>query len=107
MQRWFNHSDMKKVCRLFQVGSFSKPQSLVGFAPSANLQLLAGNFVTLQEARHSADYDLSSTWTRWATQENVNLARDAFAAWAAIRTTEEANLFILALLMWKNFEIER
>lgn len=98
---------MKKVCRLFQVGSFSKPQSLVGFAPSANLQLLAGNFVTLQEARHSADYDLSSTWTRWATQENVNLARDAFAAWAAIRTTEEANLFILALLMWKNFEIER
>lgn len=98
---------MKKVCQLFQNPTFTRPASLIGFKPSSELKLVCLNFIRLQEARHSADYDLSSQWTRANAEHNVNLGRDAFNAWTKIKRSEEANLFILALLNWKNFESDR
>lgn len=107
VQRWFSHSDMKKVCHLFLVPTFTKPASLAGFAPSTEVQLIARNFISLQGARHSADYDVSSQWTRLHAQQMIQLARSAFSAWSAIKGSEQANVFILALLNWKQFEAER
>lgn len=106
-QRWFNHAEMKKVCQLFLTPAFTRPSSLAGLVPSADLHIVARNFIRLQEARHSADYDTSSEWTRFSAQQMVQLARTAFKSWTAIKGSEEANLFILALLNWKNFESER
>jgi hypothetical protein len=71
------------------------------------MQRVALNFVLLQEARHEADYDTSKTLTRTQAQAAVQQAQDAFASWEKIRKSAEANIFILSLLMWKNWEKER
>ena len=107
VQRWFNHAEMRRVCQAFLVSTFNKPPSLVGFSPSVELRFVASSFVRLQQARHTADYDIALPVTRVLAQEYTALAQEAFTAWAAIRNTEEANTFILALLLFKNFDIER
>ena len=108
MQRWFDHREMKRVCGMF---STSKPPESVSkilqAAPSYELQTLARNFVRLQEARHQADYDLGSTWTRATTLDFVQVTQNAFDAWDQIRRSHEANVFALALLSVKLFEKER
>ncbi len=74
---------------------------------SPNLQMLSQAFIRLQEARHEADYDLSSWWTRLNAQQHVQTAGDAFLVWNRIRRTHEANVFALALLSSKLFDRER
>lgn len=99
---------MKRVCSRYLQTPLQKPlAALIGTATSADLRLVILTFIQLQEARHSADYDLGSIWTRTKTQLLVDMTRDAFAAWQRIRRTSEANVFVLSLLMWKNLESER
>ena len=111
IQRWFSHSETKKVCQIFLASGFPKPASLAGLELSPALRVVAQNFARLQEAGHKADYDLSTSWTRLSALQQVNLANDVLAAWQTPRGTEEANIFILALVLWKkvlwkNFEMD-
>lgn len=105
IQRWFDHSEMNRVC-----GMFSRPDTPSQIAPilggpiSDDLQSVVKAFIQLQDARHRADYDLSSTWTRVAAQQYAQTARDAFAAWTRVRKSHEANVFALALLSAKLFD---
>jgi len=80
---------------------------LIGITASPALQNVAQTFVALQEARHSADYDLNYSLTSDESRQLVLSAVDAMASWDSIASSAEANIFILSLLMWKNWEKER
>lgn len=108
IQRWFDHSAMKQIC-----GRFTKPRldqplnGLVGDSASPELEAVCSTFIELQERRHDADYN-----PRYVIAENDALQHWASAmmavdAWKRIRATSEANVFILSLLLWKNWEKDR
>ncbi len=71
------------------------------------MQILAVNFIRLQEARHSEDYDLSFEIEWDDALDFVNLAIEAKKAWERIENTAEGNIFVLSLLLWKQWEKER
>ena len=108
IQRWFEHGDMKRVCGMFSVPTAPRQlTAILGEPISGDMQMVAQSFIQLQEARHDADYDLATTWTRLTAQQYAQVARNAFAAWTRIRRTHEANVFALALLSAKLFDKER
>jgi hypothetical protein len=59
---------------------------------------VARTFVLLQEARHSADYDLAADLLRTEALYYCQQTSDAFAAWHRVRRGEEATVFLAALL---------
>ena len=108
VQRWFEHGSMYNACAVFAAESFSGTLvKLAGPAPLPDLQLIARAFRELQQARHSADYDMLSLWSRPKAQRNVQLARDAFTAWTRVRKDSQATVFALALLDLKRVQTER
>ncbi|MBV9747030.1 MAG: hypothetical protein JO099_24980 [Acidobacteriia bacterium] len=46
----------------------------------------------LQQARHTADYDNSKTWSRAQVWEMIALAEDAIAAWSSIRNKNQRRI---------------
>ena len=108
VQRWFDHSEMKKVCGIFSKKPLTRQfQGLLPNGQSADLLTVARVFVELQDARHQADYDLGTSWTRVTVQQYLRSTKDAFEAWNRVRRTPEAGVFALALLSSKLFERER
>jgi hypothetical protein len=61
--------------------------------------MVAGAFDSLQDARQRADYDMSSNLTREEADLKVQETEAAFAAWKRVRTSDEANVFLVALLL--------
>jgi hypothetical protein len=97
--RTFDHNPMKKVCaevcKDFRSGS---PKI------SKELETVASAFLRLQQNRHIADYDIARNWTRTDVGEVLVVAEDAFAAWKLIRTTEEAQDYLLDMFLPKGRE---
>jgi hypothetical protein len=93
------HSEIKDVC--LAISKNNPGVILQGLMPSgfsAELRRVAQAFVRLQEARHHADYDLAITHDRVGTLYLVDQARAAFADWRTIQNSEEATVFLSALL---------
>jgi uncharacterized protein (UPF0332 family) len=108
IQRWFEHAQMKKICGHFLSTKLDKPPlALIGGTASTDLRNVAQSFITLQEARHDADYNLSYSLGSEEAQKLIILTLVAMDAWDRIASSAEANIFILSLLMWKNWEKER
>lgn len=108
IQRWFEHAEMKKVCGRFLPAKLIQPlRDLIGESASADLQNVSRSFIQLQDARHSADYDLSYNLTLKQSRQYVELAVSALQAWKRLAGSAEANIFILSLLLWKNWDKER
>ena len=108
IQRWFEHAKVKEICGRFIKAKLDQPLlSLIGTSASPHLQNVASTFIDLQEARHSADYDLSYNLTSPEAQQLVTSAVVAMASWDKIANSAEANIFILSLLMFKNWDRER
>lgn len=108
MQRWFDHSSMYIACGLFAANAFNGGLAkLVGTTPHPDLQFVARAFRELQQARHSADYDMASDWTRLKAQQNIRLSRDAYSAWRRVRKHPQATVFALTLLDAKRVQTER
>ncbi len=108
IQRWFDHAEIKKVCSRFLPNALEKPlRELIGPTASLDMQNVASTFVRLQDARHGADYDLSYVLSHTEAWRLVLDASAATASWERIKDSAEANIFILSLLMWKNWEKER
>lgn len=97
LARTFDHGKMKSVCEAL-VTSFYK-----GGSPPAGVQLknVARTFGTLQQQRHIADYDNGFVWQRTDAVAQIDLASAAFADWRAIRGTDEAQDYLLALFLPK------
>jgi len=97
--RSFVHGEMKQVCRSIMDGKPSQALAeLVRQGFPSDLVFVARTFVLLQEARHSADYDLAADLLRTEALYYFQQASDAFAAWHRVRKTDEATVFLAALL---------
>ena len=110
MSRWFQHSHMKITSGWFKPTGKIPPQVVdllkyssalpAGCVP-APLSRVATAFIDLQEARHSADYDLEYSPSRQEAQTLVRLARQAFTDWNLVAGTFTANLYLFLLLNGK------
>jgi hypothetical protein len=67
---------------------------------------VATTFVSLQEARHGADYDLSRTFRRQEALDFVESARQAFEAWERVRKTDDARVYLACFHLWKRWDEE-
>jgi len=95
LARTFVHDGMKRKCD--EVVKRVKD----GAHLPDELNTVAKNFLRLQEHRHIADYDNSKQWSRASVNVVLTLATDAFRAWSAIGTHDEAQDFLLQLLFPK------
>ena len=98
LARMFEHSVMKKVSN-----RLSNP-SLFPFkgedpAVVQKLRLVAQHFVHLQDKRHIADYDNTTSWTRTAALKEVLTAARAFSTWRSIRDEKIAQDYLVSLLI--------
>jgi hypothetical protein len=91
--RAFDHGDMKKICKDYSAAVYP-----AGQPNPQEIQNVAGAFVTLQAARHLADYDTSIAITYADANSNVQLAENSFADWAAVRTNPAVDGFLTDLL---------
>jgi hypothetical protein len=108
IQRWFDHAEMKKICGRFTKQELDQPlRDLLGTTASADLQTVAANFIQLQEARHSADYDAGFEVNATMAHQKFKLAVEAIHALKRLQGTAEVNIFFLSLLMFKNWERDR
>ncbi len=79
---------MKKICGRFLPAKLDQPLlGLIGPAASPELQYVARTFIQLQDARHSADYDLGYTLTPVAAGQFYNQAAQAISSWEFIQDT--------------------
>lgn len=100
VQRAIGHADMKKACANFSKSQLPPHLNFPGHGPvPSELIKVARIFVALQEARHGADYDLSSSVNRLDALALLQEAEDAFASWRIVRNTPYANVFLSALLL--------
>lgn len=100
VQRAFDHKSMKVCCTAFYAKNL--PASIAGLVTAPLEPEIVGvskAFVELQQARHSADYDLSSRLSRNEARRIVALANGAIADWHTVRRTDNARVFLTALLL--------
>lgn len=98
MARMFEHRMMKTVSRRFAdpyLYPFDKEDSKTVGA----LRDLATAFVQLQDNRHIADYDISTSWTKAQAFNRVESAGKAFSLWQSIRHEQIAQDYLVALLI--------
>ena len=100
VKRAFQHGAMQEASRAFSQNLPSHVKQVVAVA-SPDLQEVAAAFVTLQEARHQADYDLSRYFTRRETLQLIQRAENAFQAWTRLRKQPEAKVYLSSLLLWR------
>jgi uncharacterized protein (UPF0332 family) len=99
VQRALEHTKMKGAAAGFVSNNPSRViQPLIPQPISAALISVASNFTNLQDERHKADYDLSIPFDRARAQDAVARAEQVFAEWDAIRDTDEARVFLAALV---------
>lgn len=104
VQRALQHAVMRQACKSFGGGTL--PTFLRAAAPaglSENLKQLARIFIELQQARHEADYNVSKRFLRKEVQVLLSQARQAFEIWLLL-PKEEQQVFLLSLLLWKQWE---
>ena len=65
----------------------------------ARLRRVCRSFIKLQNERHRADYDLSRDISRTDAEKLVDQAVAALSDWDEIRSTDQARLFKLCLLV--------
>ena len=106
INRTLNHGEMKKSSTM--IGNGKLPKSVQsphgGYTIPSDLKTVTSTFVKLQEVRHEADYDLTKTFRRQEVLDYVQLARQAFEAWARIRKTDDARLYLASFLLWKRWD---
>ncbi len=104
IRRTFAHADTLTVCKQFARGTISPAtRGLLSLPLDGLLVSVLDAFVELQEARHAADYDLATNWKRLDVLRRVQKANWAFANWAKVRGTENASVFLAAMLFQKSW----
>jgi hypothetical protein len=108
INRTHNHGEMKKASSMIANDKFPKGVQPPGggYLTPPGLKTVANVFVSLQQARYEADYDLTRTFRRQETLAFVQTARRAFAAWERVRKTDDARLYLACFLLWKRWDEE-
>ena len=73
--------------------------NLLPAGPDQRLVAVARVFVRLQDARQTADYDLSFKFERQEALDLLRLARTAHRNFAEVRSEPETAIFLAALLL--------
>jgi hypothetical protein len=107
-QNWRHQSQRNRFARMFDHGRMKTCSSKASSRPlptdpaevliATDLKLVADSFVTLQQARHAADYDNSKVWSRTQVYETIVQAQDAMTAGMAIREKEIAQDYLFDLM---------
>jgi hypothetical protein len=93
---------MKQAANAFQAANLPRHVASVAQSPvPQEIVSIATSFVLLQEARHKADYDLTEQFDRTRVQALVNEAEQVFRLWDRVRDTDDARVFLAALIFWK------
>lgn len=108
IRRAFAHADMKTVCSQYAKASAAGSMNaqiapLLTWPLASDLKNVAETFVTLQEARHQADYDLSTKFSRIDVVGYIDITEIAFADWTTAKTTANAKIFLMDLLLRKTW----
>jgi hypothetical protein len=107
--RAFVHGKMRSLCQEFtwtqvnQTHLLLRPFLAAANAPSkASMALVAQTFVNLQDDRHSADYDLSVSFSRSDAMIAYQRAHDAVTTWNRLlhQDREFCRFFALSLSFW-------
>jgi hypothetical protein len=98
--RAFDHQVMKTICQKYAALSVSAAGHLVldGQIIPPAIQNIAREFVTLQQARHRADYDSLAVITQAEAQTEVMRAELVFLDWAAVQADPATDSFLTELL---------
>lgn len=97
--RSLEHNSMKKAAQQFESGNFPDAiKPLVSSSIPMALVEVARNFILLQDERHAADYDRTGAFSRARAQNAVGLAARVFAYWNTVRNTDDAKVFLAALI---------
>lgn len=100
LARAFKHSEMREACRqIIRLSAAGQP--FRGFQIPVELVEVARTLCDAQEERHSADYDLSASYTRDDVNVLLGQVDQAIGNWVNIRDQPVANLFLLHLLLHK------
>ncbi|MGD0298087.1 MAG: hypothetical protein ABSE86_13320 [Bryobacteraceae bacterium] len=93
---FLNHGPMKACSS--KISSQPLPADPAEVLIARDLKLVADSFVTLQQARHTADYDNSKVWSRTQVDETIVQAQEAIFTWMAIREKEMAQDYLFDLM---------
>lgn len=103
-QRVLEHRAMKNAMAGFRTPDSVKRLSDEIAVPctfSPDLAMIARDFADLQDQRHLADYDAvdaeDQVGLSWAS-DSFNMAKMIFEAWARVKSTNEARLFLATLI---------
>ncbi len=100
--RAYNHTPMRHVCERYlrsPAQPFKDPLSSLNLpAPSSRLTDVVDAFLRLQEARHTADYDLSTAISYDEASELLDLSQKAHISFDAIEKQPATIVFLAALL---------
>jgi hypothetical protein len=106
INRTLNHAEMKKTSSL--IANDKLPKAVQppagGYTTPADLKTVANTFVSLQQARLEADYDLSRSFRRQEALEFVEASRGAFEAWERVKRTDQARLYLACFHLWKRWD---
>jgi hypothetical protein len=107
--RWFDHGAMSRVARAFSEDVVRIPNSKDVLIQNNDerIQFVAQHFADLQDLRHLADYDPGAIFLRTDANENIDLLDTAFRVWPTVKTSPEANTFLLSLLLWEKWGKQR
>ena len=102
LARTFDHYNMRKVAEQFS--NKKVPRSLQNLCSvidsntfDEQLVFVASSFTLHQDSRHIADYDLTKTFSRGEALEYADNSQEVFNSWKQIRTTLQADIFLLGL----------
>jgi hypothetical protein len=106
INRTLSHAEMKKASSMFANDKLPKGVQAHGggYTTPREVKAVANAFVSLQQARHEADYDLGRTFSRNEALLFVQTARDAFEAWEPVRKTDDARLYLACFHLWKRWD---
>jgi len=99
-ERGFKHGIMRGVSLEFGPTGWKDRRGNRQSVPLP-LQRVAKSFATLQDERHSADYDNSRSWSATDANEILDLTRQAFREWDLIREDPMAGNYLIAMLLGK------
>ena len=106
INRTLNHGEMKKASSM--IANDKLPRGVQppggGYKTPPDLKIVANTFINLPQARLEADYDLTRTFGREETLAFILAARQAFEAWAKVRKTDDARMYLACFLLWKRWD---
>jgi len=99
LYRSFNHGRMKDVCKSLDVPFLKETlrQQFGRSAVSQGMREFANDFVTLQDARHRADYDLFAAFGLSESTAFIDLAENAMTGFDRVSPDEKADVLALML----------